>query len=750
MPTRLRKIYYSFPIRLIALHLRNHLVLVFIWIFLALFSTGVIGKFFGIHYLLLTPEYRGEVDFWSFFITGSALGALFMIWNLTTYLLSAHRFAFLATLEAPFSKYCLNNAVIPLAYLTTYLFATVHFQWYDELSPFGVIFSNIAGFLLGIVVLTGLLALYLRLTNKDIVSFLSPGHFVPRPGGKLLAPGRRLPTLFEIQTGSTRWRVDTYLNERLHLRWVRSVSHYNPEILARVFRQNHLNAVVVQGVALVLVMISGLFMDSEWMRVPTGTSIFMIASMMIAVYGAVVFWFRQWGALVMIVLLVVLNITTGFGWFTYRNRAYGIDYSLEKRATYSYAELEALCGPDQLKKDVAETKKILEAWLAKNRTAGHQKPKMVFLCVSGGGMRSAVWTLNCLQQADSATDGRLFRQTVLMSGASGGILGAAYFREVYRRELEGGTLSSRNPVLVDDIGRDLLNPVSFALASNDFFFPFGSFKSGNFTYRKDRGYILEKQLNENCRNYLTLRLAHYRDPERTAQIPMLVVTPFIVNDARRLIISPHNLSYLMRPPDNKRGSLQTEIDAVDFKSMFDGQQADSLAFTTALRMNCTYPLILPNVWLPTKPAIEAIDAGFRDNYGLLTVARFIQVFQDWIQENTGGVVIVQMRCFEKIDAIGPSDSKGIVQSLFTPAEAAGSLTTVQDYEQDNILSMLDDMLGENMLEMLRFSYRPVRKANEASMSLHLSNREKLDLHYAFKSPENQAGLRALKAVLDSK
>lgn len=748
--TRLRKIYYSFPLRLLALHLRNHLVLVLIWFFLALLSTGSVGKFFGIHYLMLTPEYRGEVDFWSFFITGTALGALYMIWNLTTYLLSAHRFAFLATLEAPFSKYCLNNAVIPLIYLLVYLMATVRFQWYDELSPFLVIFSNVFGFLLGIVVFTGLLALYLRLTNKDIVSFLSPGHFVPRPGGKLLAPGRRLPTLFEIQTGSTRWRVDTYLNERLHLRWVRSVSHYNPEVLARVFRQNHLNAVVVQGVAFVLVMISGLFMDSEWMRVPTGTSIYLIASMVIAVYGAVVFWFRQWGLLVMLVLLLVVNYTTGFGWFTYRNRAYGIDYVQEKRANYTYAALESLCEPEDVEKDIAETRKILEAWLAKNRAAGIDKPKMVFLCVSGGGMRSALWALNGLQQADSATNGRLFRQTMLISGASGGVLGAAYFREVYRRELEGGTLSSRDPVLIDDMGRDLLNPVSFALASNDLFFPFGKFKSGNFTYRKDRGYILEKQLNENCRNLLTLRLAHYRNPERTAQIPMLVVTPFIVNDARRLIISPHNLSYLMRPPDNARRSLQTEIDAVDFRSMFAGQQADSLAFTSALRMNCTYPLILPNVWLPTKPAIEAIDAGFRDNYGLLTVARFVQVFQDWIRENTGGVVIVQMRCFEKIDEIGPSDTKGIVQSLFTPAEAAGSVTTVQDFEQDNVLSLLDDMLGDHNLSMLRFSYRPVRKENEATMSFHLSKREKRDLLEAFNSPDNQATLRALKAVLANK
>ena len=43
-----------------------------------------------------------------------------------------------------------------------------------------------------------LLVVYLYFTNKDIGSFLRPGEFIPMPGGKLLAPGQRLPTLWEI------------------------------------------------------------------------------------------------------------------------------------------------------------------------------------------------------------------------------------------------------------------------------------------------------------------------------------------------------------------------------------------------------------------------------------------------------------------------------------------------------------------------------------------------------------------------
>lgn len=745
--TTFRRIYYSFSIRLLALHFRNHLVLVGVWVLLALLSTGAVGRFFGMHYLMLTPEYRGEVNFWSYFITGAAFGVFVMIWHLTTYLLVASRFPFLATLSAPFTKFSLNNSLIPLAFFATYLVASIRFQWYDELTQTLEIIKNIGGFLAGVLFLMTLLIVYLYFTNKDIGSFLRPGEFIPMPGAKLLAPGQRLPTLWEIREGATRWRVDTYLTERLHVRLVRSVAHYNPRMLAQVFRQNHSNAVVVQIAMLLFLMAQGALMDSEWVRIPTGATVFILASMVMSIFGAVTFWFRQWGTLVFIGLLLSVNYITGFGFFNYRNRAYGLDYRDENRVEYSYAALEKLCSPENMRRDEAATRRILEKWLAKNRTPSNPKPKIVFLCVSGGGMRSALWTMQSIQQADLATGGRLLRQSALITGASGGMLGAAYLREIYLQQQEGAVESVHDTAFIRDMGRDLLNPVTFAIVSNDLFYPLSTFQSGGFTYRKDRGYLFESQLNENCGAYFSKRMADYRRPERDAAIPMMVLSPYILNDARRLLISSQGVSYLMKPHDLGRLASQVEIDGADFGKLFAAQNADSLAFSSALRMNCTFPFILPNAWLPTNPSIEAMDAGFRDNYGIMLATRFIHTFHDWILENTGGVVIVQVRCWQKIKPITKSDSKGILNNLFNPVSAATHITSMQDFDQDNTLALLDDVLGKNKLEVIRFLYRPVVKENEASMSLHLSEREKRDLLRAFYAPENQASLAALKQVL---
>ncbi len=740
----LRALYYSFPVRLLVLHVRNHLILLALWLLLGLLMTGVVGRFFGFHYVLLTPEYCGEVNFWSFLLTGAAFGAFFMIWNLTTYLLSATRFPFLATLDAPFTKFCLNNSLIPLTFVTTYLAATTWFQWHDEFTSSTEIAWNIAGFVSGAAALVSLLAFYLYFTNKDIGAFLRPGNFIPRPGSLLLVPGQRLPTIYEIQVGSTRWRTDTYLTERLRPRLVRSVAHYNPEILSQVFRQNHLNAVAVQFVALLLLLVLGLFMDEAWARIPTAATFFLLASMVMSMFGAITFWFRSWGTIVFLGLIFIVNTLTSWGVFNFHNHAYGLDYRQNNRAAYSYENFEKIASPENIAQDLAATRNILDRWLAKNQTPQAPKPKLVLLCVSGGGLRSALWTMQTLQQADRLTQGKLLQHTALITGASGGMLAAGLVRELMLRQHNGEPVSPQDSIFIQNLGEDLLNPVTFAIIANDLFVPLTDFRSGNFRYAKDRGYLFERQLNENCQGYFGKRLAEYRQPETEAVIPMMLLSPFVLNDARRMLISPLGVSYMMRPPDS---TLLPEIDGVDFGRLFTAQQGDSLAFTSALRMNCTYPLILPNVWLPTNPAIEAVDAGFRDNYGLSLSTRFLHNFRDWINANTSGVVIMQIRCWEKVHTIAKSDAKGMLENLFTPADAVASLTTMQDYDQDASLALLGDLLGKNRLQVIPFYYRPVRKQREASLSLHLSKREKLDLMQAFYSVENQKSMVALQQAL---
>ena len=209
-----------------------------------------------------------------------------------------------------------------------------------------------------------------------------------------------------------------------------------------------------------------------------------------------------------------------------------------------------------------------------------------------------------------------------------------------------------------------------------------SFEFGAFSYRKDRGYILEKQFNENTGYVLDKSLADYRLAEQSATIPMLYITPSIINDGRRMIISPQGVSFMMMAPVGFKYPESVEIDAVDFGWLFQQQQADSLRMLSAVRMSATYPYILPTVHLPGTPSITVMDAGFRDNYGILSATRFIQVFQDWIKENTSGVTLVQISSSEIIEEIPTNETRGIISSLLNPLGIAGQIIELQEFEQD--------------------------------------------------------------------
>jgi hypothetical protein len=736
-----KNLYYSFPVQLLALHLRSNLLLLGLWGLMALFFSGALGRKLGLQYLFLDPEYLGQVNFVSFYFLGLAMGSFFMSWNLTTYLLSAHHFPFLATLARPFTKFVLNNLLLPLGFLAAYLAVGIHFMRYYGGLGAASITMNVLGVFLGILTLVALYALYFQATNRDI------SHYQPKAMATPIVPGRRQVDVDYIKQDRARWKVSVYLNESLQPRLVRSVEHYDSSLLMQIFKQNHLNALVLQLLSMLLLLSLGYLIDRPAFRIPAGASILILASLVVAIVGALTYWFNEWRAMVLLLVLLVLNFITRFDSFNFYNRAYGMDYQAEP-AAYTLEKLQSICTSDQIETDRAATIEILDNWRRQAENNQGDKPKMIVLCVSGGGLRSALWTTQVVQTADSLLQGQLLGSTVLITGASGGMLGMAYLREILLRQRTGQEANLYSPAHRDVVSKDLLNSIAFTIVSNDLLLPWSAFEYNGFSYPRDRGYIFEQQLNENTSNILDKPISDYREAERQALIPMLFLTPAILNDARRMIISPQGVTYMMVPPIGQNNPNQVEVDAVDFGWMFQAQQAANLRMLTALRMNATYPYVLPNVVLPSRPAIEVMDAGLLDNYGIVTAARFIQVFREWILENTSGVVLLQISSSPKAEAITPSRGQGMIESLFNPLGIAGKMMAIQEFQQDNSLGLLFDLLGEEHFSLVRFFYRPSEDNKlAASISFHITEREKEDVLKAIELEENQASLRRLQQLM---
>lgn len=743
MASRFKRVFnqwrFAFPIQLLVSHLRGNSLLIVVWVFLVLLINGDIVTKLGGRYLFLDPEYQGHTGFWSFFFIGMGLGCFFLTWNLSTYLLSARYFPFLACLVKPFQKFVLNNLLVPGFFMVFYLISIVRFQGgFLELSPLSVVLQ-ITGLLTGF---SGFLLFYFSYfyyTNRDISYYQRRGTAKPWTA----------PPIADDDTWfyrRRRPRVDAFLIAFHRYRLVRSVEHYDPRVLMSIFRQNHINALLI--ILLIMVILSLLGFATDWplLRVPAGASMFFLLSVIIAVIGAITHWFRAWRWPIILLMLLVINAISQYDIIRKRNQAYGLNYGAAP-AVYSYPALQAMCTPEQVAADQQATEAILERW--KQRTQrGATKPKMVVLSVSGGGLRSATWAMHVVQQMDSLSGGKLLDHTVLITGASGGILGMSYLRELYLQQQQGVPVNLYAPKHLEAISKDILNSVAFSLTTSDLFFPVTFFWENGNRFPKDRAYAFERQFDENTTGVLNHSLAHYRAAEQQALIPMLYLSPAIVNDTRRLIISPQGVSFMMVPPIGVQHPEVVEIDAVDFGRLFQSQEADSLRFLSALRMNATFPYILPSVHLPSRPGIEVMDAGFRDNYGLLSATRFIQVFRNWILENTSGVVILQITSSEKIEPIPHSERKGIISSLLNPLEIASRILDLQEFEQDNDIGFIYDLMGEDRVKLVRFSYQPGRNHKiMASISFHITSKEKQVVLEALDEPENQRSKRELLRLL---
>ena len=130
----------------------------------------------------------------------------------------------------------------------------------------------------------------------------------------------------------------------------------------------------------------------------------------------------------------------------------------------------------------------------------------------------------------------------------------------------------------------------------------------------------------NLNAFYDKRLKDYNEPEYKSQIPMMIFSPSIVNDGRRMLISAQPISYLTYYDSLNYTSTYNSMEDVEYNTLFKNNNSNNIKITSVLRINATFPYILPMVYMPTDPSIELMDAGVRDNYGLKTSIKFISCF----------------------------------------------------------------------------------------------------------------------------
>ena len=338
------------------------------------------------------------------------------------------------------------------------------------------------------------------------------------------------------------------------------------------------------------------------------------------------------------------------------------------------------CSDNHTRFEPLDPIEALKTWRDQQvKLFGREKPKLVLVATSGGAYRSAFWTAMILERLAllSNSGQRLagFTPAIrVITGASGGMIGASYFTvlsrpfnqapprflgeedeapfaKYFKRDLPvyssphtsiAATMNydirqSQRPDVYGNqnnfyrtrypVPRDSLSPVVQHMLQVDLPSILWPTAVG-----LDRGKVLERQWRRLNRPFSTLRQG-----EAEGWRPSIIFSPAIVETGQPLVISNLDLSFL--PRFDRR-------EALSFFNLFPCAHG-TFKLATAARMNATFPLISPAVSLPTIPERRVVDAGFYDNYGVSLAAAYLgnPEINDWVKENTSGVVVLQLRAF---------------------------------------------------------------------------------------------------------
>ncbi len=207
------------------------------------------------------------------------------------------------------------------------------------------------------------------------------------------------------------------------------------------------------------------------------------------------------------------------------------------------------------------------------------------------------------------------------------------------------------------------------------------------------------------------------------------------------------MSYLVsNQPDNPLVYNKPILENVELSRFLQNNGFHNLRFLSALRMSATFPYILPTVSLPTEPTIEIMDAGLRDNFGMLSTIKYMFTFREWIEENTSGVVILQVRDKVKNRKFNVNKVPSIIEKLASPVQALyTNFERVQNFEHDKLIEYAGEWFN-GKVDVIDLEL--TQKSNQSiSLSWHLTALEKQQIKNAVYNEKNKDALEHLNQLL---
>lgn len=268
-----------FPLRLLITHVKHNLISLFFWLILFLIVSDGLGSAFGLSYLFLSPEYLGEVSGISFLFSGFALGGFIMGFNTFSYLKIGAYYPFFTTISKPFVKFCINNAVIPIAFIVFYLVKMGSFQMFEEYRGFGDVVIYSLSFLGGISLFLVFSIFYLFpiLRRNKLMA-----EQIDEPISSRIHKNEKWYDIFKTQ----RDRTYIYIGKRMRFAVSRSTKHFDQELVERVYAKNRVSSSLYEILTITIFFVLGLLSNYSFFEVPAAASIILLITICLMIFSA--------------------------------------------------------------------------------------------------------------------------------------------------------------------------------------------------------------------------------------------------------------------------------------------------------------------------------------------------------------------------------------------------------------------------------------------------------------------------------
>ena len=350
-------------------------------------------------------------------------------------------------------------------------------------------------------------------------------------------------------------------------------------------------------------------------------------------------------------------------------------------------------------------------------------PRAIVVAAAGGGIQAAAWTTRVLLGLNEETKGASNAMLRLLSGISGGSMGAACYVNWM-----ANPMTARNPFAA--ASDSSLDEVAWGLAWPDllrFFVPFV------FGWMPDRAIALEHAWQGNSRAsrddgpQLRGAVSDWNERSCTGTLPGLIMNSTMVETGAPLMMGTTDI----RIPKNEERFIGWRTGEQLHRR---GDQTMDVPVARAARLSASFPYVSPSA-RPSgaNESPHMMDGGLYDNYGMATLTEWLNQALEAQEKMPGGkrvgsVLIIETSGFpEAKDTIPKKTRAGWVFQLVAVIKTLASVRTTsqvsnRDFEAELLAAK---WRGKVEIQKVSFNY----KGRHIPLSWHLT-------------PEQIAGIEA--------